>query len=83
MQKLFDNLVTHVITERQAETRFLARQKRAGPARGRKLLEDIRRRIASRATATAGKLLARRRERVKRRHGIKGSRTMSVPWQHG
>ena len=30
-----DNFVTHVITERQAEARFLVRQKRGNPARGR------------------------------------------------
>jgi hypothetical protein len=28
VQRLFDNFVTHVITERQAEARFVARQKR-------------------------------------------------------
>ena len=33
VQRLFDNFVTHVITERQAEARFLIRQKRGDPAR--------------------------------------------------
>lgn len=50
VQRLFDNFVTHVITERQAEARFVARQKRGNPERGRKLLAEIRQRIASRAT---------------------------------
>ena len=36
VQRLFDNFVTHVITERQAEARFVVRQKRGNPARGRK-----------------------------------------------
>jgi hypothetical protein len=47
VQRLFDNFVTHVITERQAEARFELRQKRGNPARGRKLLAEIRQRIAS------------------------------------
>ncbi len=46
-QRLFDNFVTHVIAERQAEGRFVVRQKRGNPARGRKLLADIRQRIKS------------------------------------
>ena len=45
---MFDNFVTHVIAERQAEARFVARQKRGHPERGRKVLAEIRRRIASR-----------------------------------
>ena len=48
VQRLFDNFVTHVITERQAEARFLIRQKRGDPARGRKLLAEIRQRLKSR-----------------------------------
>jgi hypothetical protein len=48
VQRLFDNFVTHVISERQAEARFLGRQKRGNPARGRKLLADIRKRITGR-----------------------------------
>jgi hypothetical protein len=48
VQRLFDNFVTHVLAERQAEARFVARQQRGNPARGRKLLAEIRRRIASR-----------------------------------
>jgi hypothetical protein len=48
VQRLFDNFVTHVITERQAEARFLIRQKRGDPDRGRKLLAEIRHRIKSR-----------------------------------
>jgi hypothetical protein len=48
VQRLFDNFVTHVIAERQAEARFLMRQKRGHPARGRKLLADIRQRLAAR-----------------------------------
>ena len=57
VQRLFDNFVTHVITERQAEARFLARQKRGNPAHGRMLLAEIRRRIASRAPGRGGKSL--------------------------
>ncbi|HWX19927.1 MAG TPA: toxin-antitoxin system HicB family antitoxin [Candidatus Binatia bacterium] len=49
VQRLFDNFVTHVIAERQAEARFVTRQKRGNPARGRKVLAEIRRRIVSRA----------------------------------
>jgi hypothetical protein len=45
---LFDNFVTHVIAERQAEARFVARQKRGNPAHGKKLLRAIRERLASR-----------------------------------
>jgi hypothetical protein len=48
VQRLFDDFVTHVIAERQAEARFLARQKRGQPERGRQMLAEIRRRIASR-----------------------------------
>ena len=44
-----DNFVTHVIAERQAEARFIARQKHGNPAQGRKLLSAIRERLASRA----------------------------------
>lgn len=51
VQKLLDNFVTHVIAERQAEARFLVRQKRGNPVRGRKLLAEIRERLASRAKA--------------------------------
>ena len=47
VQRLFDNFVTHVIAERQAEARFSARQKRGNPVRGRKLLAEIRQRIES------------------------------------
>ena len=50
VQRLFDNFVTHVIAERQAEARFAARQKRGHPARRRKLLAEIRQRLASRAS---------------------------------
>jgi len=49
VQRLFDNFVTHVIPERQAEARFLIRQKRGNPVRGRKLPAEIRQRIKSRA----------------------------------
>jgi len=49
VQRLFDNFVTHVLAERQVEARFVVRQKRGNPSRGRKLLAEIRRRIASRA----------------------------------
>lgn len=54
VQRLFDNFVTHVLAERQAEARFLARQKNGNPARGRRLLAEIRQRVES-ATETAGK----------------------------
>ena len=49
VQRLFDNFVTHVIAERQAEARFVVRQQRGNPESGRKLLAEIRQRIASRA----------------------------------
>jgi hypothetical protein len=49
VQRLFDNFVTLVIAERQAEARFVARQQRGNPAGGRKLLAEIRRRIGSRS----------------------------------
>ena len=49
VQRLFDNFVTHVIAERQAEARFVSRQKRGNPARERKLLAAIRQRIKSAA----------------------------------
>jgi hypothetical protein len=49
-QRLFDNFVTHVIAERPAEARFLARQQCGDAARSRKLLAEIRQRIASRET---------------------------------
>jgi hypothetical protein len=49
VQRLFDNFVTHVITERQVESRFVVRQKRGNPARGRELLAEIRQRVASHA----------------------------------
>ena len=48
VQRLFDNFVTHVIADRQAEARFAVRQKRGNPARGRKLLAEIRQRIETR-----------------------------------
>jgi hypothetical protein len=50
VQRLFDNFVTHVIAERQAEARFLARQQRGNPARGRKLLMEIRQRLSQKPT---------------------------------
>lgn len=34
VQRLFDDFVTHALAERQAEARFLVRQKRGHPARG-------------------------------------------------
>jgi hypothetical protein len=49
VQRLFDNFVTHVITERQAQARFAVRQKRGNPVRGRKLLAEIRQRVAAQA----------------------------------
>ena len=48
VQRLFDNFVTHVLAERQAEARFAARQSRGNPERGRKVLAEIRQRIAAR-----------------------------------
>ena len=44
-----NNVWVSIAVERQAEARFVVRQKRGNPARGRKLLAEIRRRIASRA----------------------------------
>ena len=55
VQRLFDNFVTHVIADRQAEARFVMRQKCGNPARGRKLLAQIRQRIESRSKASAHK----------------------------
>lgn len=52
VQRLFDNFVTHVIADRQAEARFVVRQKRGSPARGRKLLAEIRQRIESHSKAS-------------------------------
>ena len=49
VQRLFDNFVTHVIAERQAEARFSARRQRGNPVRGRKLLAEIRQRVESRS----------------------------------
>ncbi len=45
VQRLFDNFVTHIIADRQSEARFLARQARGNPVRGRKLLAEIRSRF--------------------------------------
>jgi hypothetical protein len=41
--------VTHVLAERQAEARFVARQQRGNPARGRKRLAEIRQRLSQRS----------------------------------
>ena len=49
VQRLFDNFVTHVIAERQAEARFGVRPQRGKPARGRKPLAEIRRRVVAHA----------------------------------
>lgn len=49
VQRLFDNFVLHVFVERQAEARFVARQQRGNPARGRKLLEEIRQRLSQKS----------------------------------
>ena len=46
VQRLFDNFVTHVLAERQAEARFVGRQQRGNPARGRKRLAEIRQRLS-------------------------------------
>lgn len=46
VQRLFDNFVTHVLAERQAEARFVARQQRGNPARDRKRLAEIRHRLS-------------------------------------
>ena len=54
VQRLFDNFVTHAIAERQAEARFLARQQRGNPTRGRELLAEIRRRIPSKPATSTG-----------------------------
>jgi len=48
VQRRFDNFVTHVLAERQAEARFAVRQSRGNPERGRKVLAEIRQRIAAR-----------------------------------
>ena len=47
VQRLFDNFVTHVIAEHQAEARSVVRLKRGNPARGQKLLAEIRQRVSS------------------------------------
>ena len=49
VQRLFDNSVTHFLAERQAEVRFVARQQRGNPARGRKLLAEIRHRLSQKS----------------------------------
>jgi hypothetical protein len=43
-----NNVWVSIAVERQAEARFVVRQQRGNPARGRKLLAEMRRRIASR-----------------------------------
>jgi hypothetical protein len=48
-KRLFDNFVTHVLAERQAEARFVVRQKRGNPECVRKLLATIRQRVKSAA----------------------------------
>jgi hypothetical protein len=45
VQKLFDQFVTEVLTERQVEARFAARQARGNPERGRQLLAEVRQRL--------------------------------------
>jgi len=45
IQRLFDNFVTHVLAERQAEARFAARRMRGNPERGRQVLAQLRKRI--------------------------------------
>ena len=49
VQRLFDNSVTHFLAERQAEVRFVARQQRGNPARGRKRLAEIRHRLSQKS----------------------------------
>jgi hypothetical protein len=49
VQRLFDNFVTHVLAEGQAEARFVARQQQGNPARGRKLLAEIRHRLSQKS----------------------------------
>jgi hypothetical protein len=46
VQRLFDNFVTQFLAERQLEARFAARQSRGNPERGRKLLAEVRKRLA-------------------------------------
>ena len=46
VQRLFENFVSHVLAERQTEARFVARQQRGNPARGRKRLAEIRHRLS-------------------------------------
>ena len=46
VQRLFDNFVTHVIAERQAEAQFMARQQRGNPERGRRLPKEITQRVS-------------------------------------
>ena len=46
VQRLFDNFVTHVLTEQQLEARFAARKARGNPERGRELLAEVRRRLS-------------------------------------
>jgi len=41
--------VTHFLAERQAEARFVARQQRGNPARGRKRLAEIRHRLSQKS----------------------------------
>ncbi|MEX1118752.1 MAG: hypothetical protein WEB60_08150 [Terrimicrobiaceae bacterium] len=45
VQRLFDNFVTHVLAERQAEARFAVRQRRGDPERGRQFLVELKKRF--------------------------------------
>jgi len=49
VQRLFDNFMTHVLAEPQAEARFVARQQRGNPSLGRKLLAEIRHRLSQKS----------------------------------
>ena len=46
VQQLFDHWVTQAVAERQAEARFRRLAAKGNPARGRRLLAEIQRRLA-------------------------------------
>jgi hypothetical protein len=46
VQKLFDHWVTQAVAERQSEARFHQLAAKGNPARGRKLLAEIQRRLS-------------------------------------
>lgn len=54
IQRMFDNFVTHVLAERQAEMRYAIRRSRGNPQRGRELLAEFRKRLEEPEKKIAG-----------------------------